>query len=280
MEGRESDGTIAHVKSSSLILLASFSLLPIVALSQGCGDDPVEEKRRGGEGEACQRADDCIAPLPCINQVCGGTEAGGAGGTGGSPSTGGNGAGASGGAGGSGAMGGEGGQGGALPEDCHECLGTTCSAELAACDGDCFDIEACIETYCRSPGLDASEESNCFVACQNLNASSKQQHIDVAICAADESCDQVHGCFQCLYEPDHGACVNTAKAGACQTEFDACDTDSACNDFLACVSTCTTASDCFACDDPAPTSADKYEAYQRCVAEQCILTSWISIICG
>lgn len=271
------------MKSSSIIVLATFSLLPVVALSQGCGDDAVDEKRRGGEGEACQRADDCIAPLPCIDLVCGGS--GAAGGTGGSPSTGGNGSGASGGSGGAGGSGGSGavggggsgGEGGSLPDDCQECLDTTCGTELAACDGDCFDIEACIETYCRSAGLDASEESNCFVACQNMNSSSKQKHLDVALCSADESCD---GCIQCLYETDHGACVETAKAGACQTEFDACDNDPACLDFLGCVSTCSTASACFACDDPAPTSADKYEAYERCLAEQCILTSWISIICG
>jgi hypothetical protein len=271
------------MKPAPVLVLAALGTLATLALHGGCGDDEAaDDKRRGGLGEACQKTDDCVAPLLCIGLVCtdGSGGSAGDGGTAGSPSTGGGGSGASGGMGGVGGMGGGAGEGGSVPSPfgnaCDSCLRTTCGTELAACGDGCFSIEGCIETYCRSPSLDAAQESNCFVTCQNLYTQ-KQQHIDVAVCSAEESCD---GCIDCLYQPDHTACVDYTKTGPCLTEWNDCTADSACTDFQACVSTCATAADCFACDDAAPLSADKYEAYERCAAEYCVLTSWISVICG
>jgi hypothetical protein len=261
-----------------LLVLVSF---PLVAVAQGCGDDESsatpDPKRRGGLGETCERTDDCEAPLACINRVCsdgsGGNGGGGNGGTGGNPSAGGGGTGGATGGGGTGGDAGNGGAGGEPP--CVPCLETNCNTEYAACDSECFAIEGCIETYCRSASFEEDQEGACQVACQNIHTS-VAKHVDLAICSAERSCDI---CGQCVYEPEHNACVDAAKTGACMTEWQACLNDSACLDFQLCVDTCTTAAQCFACDDANPAAGDLYEAYQRCVAPECILTSWISVVC-
>lgn len=261
---------------------AAITVALFAAVVGGCEDDA--DKRRGGEGESCTTTDDCQSPLKCYEHVCshdpaaggGGSTSTSSGGTGGTSTT--TSSGGTGGSAGSGgtAAGGSGGLGGIGPGDsvnaCDDCLDDHCAAELAACGSACVGVEACIETICRALS-ETSEESQCFVHCQGANPGGQQPHLDVVNCAYDGACfPPCQG-----YPIDYPACRNYMTTGPCAAEWAACQSDVDCQLYQNCSSGCTTFSGCINCASTPEGLAGRelYEAYEFCVATECLSESWL-----
>jgi hypothetical protein len=242
-----------------ILFLAGFT----AAIGNGsCTSD--EEPRKGGPGESCLATADCVEPLPCIQNVCGGpaTGGGGSGAAGGSPATGGGG---SGGDGGTGALGGQGGQGGQGGDGGTGALGGQGGegGEVCACGDPCVNVEACIETVCRAP-MSAAEEGACQVYCQNQHPGGKDPHLAVVNCAYAGTC--IPPCIG--YPTDWSACRATMTAGDCADEHAACQASIQCLAYQACTDSCTTSASCIACSATLDGAAGRLllEAYERCVA--------------
>ena len=147
-----------------------------------------------------------------------------------------------------------------------------CNAELCACGNDCVAIEGCLEAVCWAlDGL--SDEGQCQVYCQDLHLPAKQQHLDVALCAFYDS--------QCApscagYPADYQACRTTMQAGACATAWTACSNSADCQVYIGCSTICTTLTACLGCSDDPQSMAGRqlYEAYETCIARECIALSW------
>jgi hypothetical protein len=236
---------------------AAASILAAPLLFAGCDDAP-SQPRRGGAGASCERTNDCEAPLSCIGEVCGGpgsdggTEDAGTGGSGGGTNT----------------------DAGAWSA-CDECLDTECKDSLAACDGECLAIEACIEAQCKHLGDlgNDAEEGACFVACQSAHSSGKEKHLAVVNCAQETTC--LPPCVP--YPQDFEGCREFMDNGICKDERGACEASLDCKNYRECVSVCKTASECITCDDTPAGSAGRalLEAYELCVATECISESWL-----
>jgi hypothetical protein len=234
---------------------AAASILAAPLLFAGCDDAP-SQRRRGGAGASCETTNDCEAPLSCIGDVCGGSD-------GGTEDA------------------GTGGSGGGMTMDagtwsaCDGCLDKACDKYLAACDGECMGIEACIETVCKHLGDlgDDAEEGACFVACQSAHSSGKEAHLAVVDCSQQGSC--LPPCVP--YPQDFEGCREFMDNGLCKEARAACDASLDCKNYRDCVSVCKTASECIACDDTAAGSAGRsiLETYEYCVATECISESWL-----
>jgi hypothetical protein len=220
----------------------------------GCNDDP-HEPRRGLAGDSCLTTNDCVAPLSCVGNVCGGATDGGV-------------------------TTGSGGGGGSPPVDagitskCDFCLDKACTTELAACDGECIAIEACIETQCRHLGeIGSADEGSCFVNCQSNHSAGKSKHLDVVNCSITADC--LPPCVP--YPQDYDACRAFMDKALCAGPKAACDASLDCKNFNDCVSLCSTASECIACDDTPEGQAGRKlrESYETCVATECISESWL-----
>lgn len=239
---------------------ASAAILGATLFFGGCTDDP-SEPRRGFAGDSCLTTNDCVAPLPCTANVCGGINDGGVGGSGG-------------------AGGGDGSGGGGMLVDggtsssCDECLDTKCANQLAACDVDCFAIEACVETQCKHLSeIGSPDEGACQVNCQNAHPKGKNKHIAVAECSLSGSC--MPPCVP--YPQSYDECRAFMDGGLCKDALAACAASIDCKNYNDCVSFCSTVADCVACDDtPAGQAGRKLrESYELCVASECISESWL-----
>jgi hypothetical protein len=216
----------------------------------GCTDDP-RGPRLGAAGESCLITNDCAAPLACIENACGGKGDGGAG------------------AGGGGMIVDAG-----TTSQCDKCLDTTCATELAACDGECFAIEACIEVQCKHLGdIGSSDEGACFANCQMNHSSGKNAHLAVV------DCSQMGTCFPpCLpYPQSFDECRAFMDKDICADALAACKTSLDCKNFRDCASVCKSGSECLGCDDTPELAAGRQlaEAYELCVASECISESWL-----
>ncbi|MDI1450872.1 hypothetical protein [Polyangium sp. 6x1] len=225
----------------------------------GCKEDETLQPRPGFPGDSCTKTDDCAVPLRCIANVC--VEPGGSGGDGGTQPDG---------------FGpGPGPSADAGPwSQCDECLEGTCGQVEKACGPDCRNIEACIETLCANLSASGSpDEGACFVYCQDRFPSGKDQHIAVVNCAQDVKCSP-----PCTFYPqDYDLCRTFMNNGDCTGYQKACDADTRCSAYRDCVKFCGTIAACTACDDtPDALEGRKLlEAYEQCVAGECMTESWI-----
>ena len=247
-----------------LVFLSLFGA-PLVfawlAGAAGCNEDPELEPRPGFPGDSCTKTDDCAVPLRCIENVCvapGGGSGGGDGGV--EPDGFGPGPGPSADAG---------------PwSQCDECLEGACGAAEAACGADCHNIEACIETLCANLSATGSpDEPACLQYCQGRFPAGKDQHLAVVNCAQDVMCSP-----PCTFYPqDYDLCRTFMNNGDCTGYMKACDADTRCSTYRDCVKFCGTIADCTACDDTADATEGrkKLEAYEQCVAGECLTESWI-----
>lgn len=229
----------------------------------GCGDDGgSDDGRKGGLGESCTKTDDCESPLSCVDSVC---SDGSTGGSGGGTST--------------------GGSGGSidLPEggpavfgdpysECDSCLDMDCQAEIESCDAECVAVEACIETFCRNLGLIGSpDEGPCFQQCQNAHPSGKNPHLDLVNCSNAGAC--IPPCVP--YPQDYEDCRAEMASTVCSDLQMQCEASADCQSFGTCVATCSSVNECLGCDDSLFDGRLIYEAFEHCVAEECIAESWL-----
>lgn len=225
------------------------SVLPAVS---GCGgDDPVI--RRGEQGANCVATNDCMPPLSCIQNVCGGPQADA----------------------------GDAGVDADLPQpdgapfsECDNCLDKKCEAELSACDAECIALEACIEMTCKNLStVNPNEESKCFVQCQTQHSSAKDKHLAVVDCAVNAVCKP-----PCLdYPVDYDQCRAFMNQNFCAGLITACDTSPECQTYRDCIGSCSTLNDCNLCDNTAEGIKGKQMLfdYEQCVAAECISESWL-----
>ncbi|APR75497.1 Hypothetical protein A7982_00843 [Minicystis rosea] len=192
--------------------------------------------------------------------------------------------------GGSGGTGGTGGSGttsstgGSAPVNwdtaCHDCLQDRCKAELSACDADCVALQGCLDTVCgHLSTLGASTEGQCQTQCQSMFPNAKAAHINVVNCAQGAMGTQNDTCMPpcafALY--DWEQCVNAQTATTCKSKQDACNASGECQTYRACVSGCTTNTECQACaqDASGQKGRDLYQAYWTCVADTCLAEGWL-----
>ncbi len=255
-------------------LVMAAALVACAAASEACGSGGGSTPRKSNAGESCNRTDDCVEPLTCINLTCVG-QSGSGGGTSSSTSTATSSSAASSTAtASSSASSSLASSGTGLdPTQCHNCLAMKCKAAMAACDNGCQSIEACLAATCESLSLQGSpEEGQCQVHCQKLFAASKQLHLDVANCALSSKCGP------CSSNPfDYNACRATADAGPCKTSKTACSGNADCTTYRNCVTGCSTLATCLACQNGQSGMAgyNLDVAYESCIAQQCILESWL-----
>lgn len=158
---------------------------------------------------------------------------------------------------------------------CDQCADTTCSAEQAACDGECVAIQACLETVCFNLSTIGAmaEEGQCQVKCQADHPDGKDNHLALVNCAAASKCSP-----PCTFYPqDYDACKSYMTKGACQSLSQACKGSNDCQTYKDCVSTCTTLKECIACDDaPSGLAGRKLlESFENCVAAECTTEAWL-----
>jgi hypothetical protein len=181
-----------------------------------------------------------------------------------------------GGSGGSGGQSGSGGQGGGeFKGTCDQCLASRCADEIAACDGDCVGIQACLDAVCVNLSQTQSpDEGTCQVHCQSLHSASKAKHLAVVNCVIGSGCQP-----PCAgYSYDWDQCVAAQSKGACKSALDACNANSDCTAYQACAATCTTYKDCLACSTAtsgATMGEQLYEAYWQCVETTCLPDGWL-----
>ncbi len=158
---------------------------------------------------------------------------------------------------------------------CGQCADATCSAEEAACDGECLAIQACLETVCFNLSMIGAmaEEGQCQVKCQSDHPDGKDHHVALVNCANSAKCSP-----PCTFFPqDYDACKSAASKGTCQSQSQACKDSNDCQTYKDCVSTCTTQKDCIACDDTPSGFAGRklLEAFELCVAGECAAEAWL-----
>lgn len=237
--------------------VAALATFTATITAGGCTDDS-NEPRRGFAGDSCLTTNDCVAPLSCVANVCGG---------------------GSGGSGGGGSSSSSSGSGGPLPDagtssQCDQCLDTKCEGELAACDVECIALEACIETLCKHLGeIGSPDEGACFVNCQNAHPKAKNKHLAVVDCSQTGNC--LPPCVP--YPQAYDECRAFMDADLCKSALDMCNASADCKNYSDCVSLCATAAECIACDDTpeGQNGRNLRESYELCVAAECISESWL-----
>lgn len=240
------------------VLIATPLLVLIGSFVSACSEE-TNPFRPGFSGDTCARTDDCAVPLRCVENVC--TEppssipdAGldpDAFGPGPGPSA------------------------DAGPwSQCDLCLEGECAAAEKNCGPACRALEACIETTCAHLSeIGSPDESNCFTQCQGKNAAGKDQHLAVVNCAVDTKCQP-----PCAFYPqDYDLCRTFMDNGDCFGYKTACENSLNCKNFRDCIKFCSSLPDCLACDDTAEGSEGRalLEAYETCVAGECLTESWI-----
>lgn len=117
------------------------------------------------------------------------------------------------------------------------------------------------------------DEGECFQACQNRFPSGKDQHIAVVECAQKHTCSP-----PCTFYPqDYDLCRTFMNNGDCTGWKKYCDDTADCKAYRDCVSICTSIGACLACADVPGGKNGRgiYEAYQACIAGECLTESWI-----
>jgi hypothetical protein len=155
---------------------------------------------------------------------------------------------------------------------CQSCFDGACKAQKAACNADCYGLQACLDAVCFNLSIigAAAEEGQCQVFCQSLHAVGKQPQLDYVNCVQGTSCDP-----PCAGPPDdYDRCAAAQIAGPCKAAGAACDASSDCRTYRACASACTTYSDCHACVLATPAGEATFEAYQLCIDQACLATYW------
>ncbi len=240
------------------LVCAPFVLLSLTAAS-GCGDNPLDEPRRGLEGDTCMKTDDCEVPLRCLASVCT-VPVGGGGFDGTLPAGYGPGPGPS-------ASKGPWSQ-------CDECLEGECGALDTACGEDCRSIEACIESTCvHLSETGSTDEGECFTACQNRFPAGKTQHLALVDCAVKQTCSP-----PCTFYPqDYDLCRTFMNNGDCAGWKKFCEDTPSCVNYRNCISICTTIEACLECSNSTEGATGRAisEAYQKCMAGECLTESWI-----
>ncbi|TKD09226.1 hypothetical protein [Polyangium fumosum] len=250
---------LSRTRWAFLSLVGAPLLLAWLSGAAGCTEEDPPEPRPGFPGDSCTKTDDCAVPLRCIDNVC--VVPGGSGGSDGGtePDAFGPGPGPSADAG---------------PwSQCDECLEGTCGQAEKACGPDCRSIEACIETVCVNLSDSPQDESACFVYCQDRFPAGKDQHLAVVNCALEVMCSP-----PCTFYPqDYDLCRTFMNNGDCTGFQKACEADARCGVYRDCVKFCTSIGDCTACDDSADGTEGRklLEAYEQCVASECMTESWI-----
>jgi hypothetical protein len=239
------------------VALIATPLFVLVGLFVSACSDEENPFRRGFTGDSCSRTDDCADPLRCVDNVCteppssladAGPDAFGPG-PGPSASEG--------------------------PwSACDECLEMECSAAEKNCGPDCRAIQGCIETTCVGLSASASmDEGECQIQCQSKHAAGKDQHLAVVNCAVDTKCQP-----PCTFYPqDYDLCRTFMNNGDCYGYNQACENSLNCKNFRDCISFCASLPDCLACDDTPELAQGRaiLEAYELCVAAECVAESWI-----
>jgi hypothetical protein len=157
------------------------------------------------------------------------------------------------------------------PTTCMGCLSQQCGAQLAACDAECLNIQACLDAYCENLSATGSpDEVDCQVYCQSQHPTGKQAHVALVSCIQATTCQP-----PCSgYSIDYRECVSAQNTSTCAGALASCD--KGCTDYEACTGGCTTWAACQACAAGASGASEKlYEAYQRCLEETCIAEAWL-----
>jgi hypothetical protein len=157
---------------------------------------------------------------------------------------------------------------------CHSCLDTMCATQKAACTGECYAIQACLDALCSSLSASgSSDEGKCQVYCQGLHPTGKQQHLDYVNCAAAGPCTPP--CAGAPYDLDQ--CTAVQLAGTCKAAADSCNGSQDCVTYKACIGACSTFADCQNC--AMGTSGQNGlmldEAVTLCVAQTCLAEEWV-----
>lgn len=250
------DGSVRRAGWARVAFAATPLLVLLGSFVSACSDDE-NPFRRGFAGDSCTRTDDCADPLRCRDNVCTVPPS-----TVTNPDIFGPGPGPS------------------ASEGpwsaCDECLEQKCGAAEKNCGPDCRAIQGCIETTCI--GLSAAgsmDEGACQIQCQSKFPGGKDQHLAVVNCAVDPNTMCSPPCT--FFPQDYDLCRNFMNNGDCFGYNKACEADLNCRNFRDCVSFCATLPDCLACDDTAEKAQGRalFEAYETCVAAECLTESWI-----
>jgi len=133
-------------------------------------------------------------------------------------------------------------------------------------------VEACIRSVCRNLDGGSTEQSNCWVYCQNQHLAGKQEHIDVALCArGDSQCAS-----SCTVTVSDQVCIAQMQAGNCAAAYASCTASADCLAYETCSSGCTTFAACAACGSGSSGAAGRalFEAYEQCIAGECFALGW------
>jgi hypothetical protein len=152
--------------------------------------------------------------------------------------------------------------------------------EKAACDAECYAVQACIDAICFNlSATNSPDEGACQVYCQGLHPTGKANHLAYVDCVHDETPSPEAGpsCLPpCQGAPrDYEECVAQATAASCKA--DACATSSDCQTYETCASACATFADCQACAQGASGAAGEqaFERLQLCLAQRCLAEEWL-----
>jgi hypothetical protein len=154
--------------------------------------------------------------------------------------------------------------------------------EKAACDAECWAIQACIDAVCFNLSARSSpDEGACQAYCQGLHPTGKANHLAYVDCANNETPSPEAGASctpPCLGAPKaYDACVAQASLASCKPEADACAASSDCQTYEACASGCATFADCEACAQSVSGAAGEevFETLQLCLAHRCLAEEWL-----
>jgi hypothetical protein len=162
---------------------------------------------------------------------------------------------------------------------CVGCLAQACAPQLAACDQDCFRIQACLDTYCINLSTIASpDEVACQAWCQSQYSAAKNAHVALVGCVQSSMCQP-----PCAgYSIDYRHCTSLedappgsdAPAGPCYDKAMAC-TGGDCLAYKNCINACTTWASCQVCRQQHPVGVVQFEDHQRCLYPACFLQGWL-----
>ena len=157
---------------------------------------------------------------------------------------------------------------------CESCLAGACAAEKAACNADCYSIQACLDAVCAHlSATAAATEGACQTYCEGLHPNGKAPLLAYVNCAQGAACEP-----PCAVAPyDYEQCAAAQTAGACKSASDACAASSDCTSYQACAGACTTDTACEACGMGTSGSAGEklYESLQLCIDQTCLPLYWL-----
>jgi hypothetical protein len=156
---------------------------------------------------------------------------------------------------------------------CVGCLAQTCAPQLAACDQDCFGIQACLDTYCVNLSTIASpDEVACQAWCQSQHPAGKDAHVALVGCVQSSMCQPP--CFGYSIDYRHCTGLEDDTNGPCYAQATAC-AGGDCLAYKNCINACTTWASCQVCAQQYPAGEAQFEDHQLCLEQACFLQGWL-----